>query len=129
GGIAVGHSTGEQQIYAGSSMEGKQALAVFDASGNLLHSWDGSDTPAGSFGNIGSVAADNSTIPTDWAAGDVYVTDLRNGVVDVFKPKVGGGEEYVTQVTGPEAGAAFEDPILAAVDQLNGDLVVVDKHD
>jgi hypothetical protein len=126
GGIAVGHSTGEQQVYAGANMEGKQVLAVFDASGNLIHSWDGSDTPAGSFGDVGSVAADNSTSPTDWAAGNVYVTDPRNGVVDVFRPKAGGGEEYVTRLTGTEEGAPFENPILAAVDQLNGDVVVVD---
>jgi hypothetical protein len=127
-GLAAGHATGEEQVYAGAEdSEFKRFVAVFDGEGHLLGSpWSGSDTPSGSFG-IGGIAADNSTSLGDWAAGDVYVSDRNNKVVDVFKPLPNGKEEYVTQIEGPESGVAFGEPSLVAVDQSNGDVVVVDS--
>ena len=38
-------------------------------------------------------------------------------MVDVFEPKAGGGEKYLTQLTGPEPGVSFADVIGVAVDQ------------
>jgi hypothetical protein len=131
-GLAAGHATGEEQVYAGAEdSEAKDSVTVFDGGGHVLGvPWSGADTPAGSFSpfGIGGIAADNSTSLGDWAAGDVYVSDRNNKVVDVFKPLPGGKEEYVTQIEGPESGVAFGEPSLVAVDQSNGDLVVVDNR-
>jgi hypothetical protein len=131
-GLAAGHATGEEQVYAGAEdNEAKDSVTVFDGEGHVLGApWSGADTPAGSFSpfGIGGIAADNSTSLGDWAAGDVYVSDRNNKVVDVFKPSAAGKEEYVTQIEGPESGVAFGEPSLVAVDQSNGDLVVVDNR-
>lgn len=131
-GLAAGHSTGEEQVYAGAEDgEAKDFVTVFDGEGHLLGApWSGVDTPAGSFSpfGIGGIAADNSTSLGDWAAGDVYVSDRNNKVVEVFKPSAAGKEEYVTQIEGPESGVAFGEPSLVAVDQSNGDVVVVDNR-
>jgi len=131
-GLAAGHATGEEQVYAGAeNSEGKDFVTVLDGEGHLLGSpWSGADTPAGSFSpfGIGGIAADNSMSLGDWAAGDVYVSDGNDKVVDVFKPLPGGKEEYVTQIQGPEAGVSFVRPELVAVDQSNGDVVVVDEN-
>lgn len=130
-GVAAGHSTGEEQVYAGAfDEEYKNVVAVFDGEGHMLGSpWTGSDTPQGSFSffGIGGIAADSSTSLSDWAAGDVYVSDVNNKVVDVFKPLPGGKEEYVAQMEGPETGVPFAAPSLVAVDQTNGDVAVVDE--
>jgi hypothetical protein len=138
-GIAVGHSTGEPQVYVGARRETgeeEEEVAVFDPAGNLLGTWSGGDTPAGMLGLPGpdrlrSLAVDASTSPTDWAAGDVYVATASTstgggGVVDVFKPKPGGGEEYVTQLTGTEPAVPFGNPETVAVDSANGNVFVVD---
>lgn len=131
-GLAAGHATGEQQVYAGAfDEEFKNVVAVFDGEGHMLGSpWTGSDTPQGSFSvfGIGGIAADSSTSLGDWAVGDVYVSDVNNKVVDVFKPLPGGKEEYVAQIEGPETGVPFAAPSLVAVDQTNGDVAVVDEE-
>jgi hypothetical protein len=134
-GIAVGHPGGQEQLYLGvtNTVENRSNLAVFDFAGNLLATWNGADTTAGHF-DLGAfrVAADNSSSA---AAGDVYVAQGLRGVIDVFKPKPGGGEEYLTQLTGtcPSPGVCapgevihFAVPFGLAVDQSNGDLVVAD---
>jgi hypothetical protein len=132
-GLAAGHGTGEEQIYAGAKNgEGEDFVTVFDGEGHVLGTpWSGSDTPAGSFSfyGIGGIAADSSASLGDWAAGDVYVSDRNSKVVDVFKPLPNGKEEYVTQIEGPEPGVPFGEPSLVAIDQSNGDLVVVDNAD
>jgi hypothetical protein len=131
-GITVGHSTGEAQVYVGGDEEGqKGAVAVLTPSGGVQAVWHGSDTPSGSFGCFecnasASIAVDaNPSSLGDWAAGDVYVTDPEHRVVDVFKPLPGGGEEYVGQLTGPEAGS-FNEPLRVAVEPLSGVVLVDD---
>jgi WD40-like Beta Propeller Repeat len=132
-GIAAGHSAGEEQVYVGAEDgEYKDFVAVFDGEGHPIGApWSGSDTPSGSFSvfGIGGIATDSSTSLGDWAAGDVYVSDRNNKVVDVFKPLPGGKEEYVTRIEGPEVGIPFGEPSRVAVDQANGDVVVVDQGD
>ena len=132
-GLAVGHSTGEPELYVMNYRE----MDVFDAAGVLQNSWTGADTPSGAFGNNeishGSVAVDESG-SLSWAAGDVYVTDGYNrsgaSVVDVFKPKAGGGEEYVTRIEGPEPpGVLFgEITVSVAVNQSNDEVLVVQSR-
>lgn len=134
-GIAVGHATGEARVYVGSVErlvgEPEGRVAVFDEAGALQATWTGAQTPDKSFGlaGVSSVAADNSTSVGDWAAGDVYAADTVEDAVDVFKPEAGGGEDLVARLTGVE-GAPFafsQGTTRIAVNQLNGDLLVLDK--
>jgi WD40-like Beta Propeller Repeat len=139
-GVAVGQATGEVYVGGDEFVEGKAkgVVAVFGATGNLLSVWKGMDVPSegvvpsegfGCFecGGTGDVAMDNSSSLSDWAAGDVYVADPVHGVVDVFKPEAGGGEKYITQLTGPEPpGVLFSRPVGVTVNQSNGDVLVVD---
>jgi hypothetical protein len=138
-GVAVGHATGEGEVYIGGdeSENGPEgSVAVFGAAGKLQNVWKGADTPAGAFGCFncnahGSIAVDSSGNPL--TKGDVYVLVPEQGVVDVFEPKAGGGEKYLTQLTGPEPEAHpelhFGVPYNGngiAVDQSSGDVLVVD---
>ncbi len=136
-GVAIGHGAGETEVYVGGDENGEEIqgrIAVYDATGHLQGFWDGSDTPAGHFGcfecgGTGGVAADDSgNLLTN---GLVYVMDPLNDVVDVFEPKAGGGEKYVAQITGPEAGVPFASlggapAASVAVDQANGDVLVTE---
>jgi hypothetical protein len=139
-GVAVGHSTGETEAYVAGDENTAGGIvgvvAAFGADGSLQAVWHGEDTPSGDFvcyecGDYrqSNVAVDNSTNP--FTAGDVYVIDEARGVVDVFEPKADGGERYLTQLTGPEPGVLFQQPGPrgVAVDQANGDVVVVDGSD
>ncbi len=142
-GVAVGGATGEREVY----VVAEGGVAVFGPAGKLQDKWTGSDTPEGSFvsgnGYVSAVAVDASTSMTDWAKGDVFVVKEKMDVVDVFKPKAGGGEEYVTQlkgrcpvpgltVGGPSCEGAEVVPFAAsyghgvAVDSATGDLLVSD---
>jgi len=141
-GVAVGHATGEREVYVGAAAPGVEGgvVGVFGPSGSLQATWTGSDTPGGSFGasgggsvaNVTSVAVDAGSALADWAAGDVYVsTDSgAGGVVDVFKPEAKGKEKYVTQIPGtePEPGVTvpFTGPEHVTVDAQNGDVLVED---
>jgi hypothetical protein len=134
GGIAVGHATGSARVYVGALDEAQEGrVGVFSETGALLETWTGAQTPKEkAFGadGISSVAVDNSSNIADWAAGDVYVADTVEDVVDVFKPEVGGGEHLVAQITGVE-GAPFafsEGSAKIAVNQANGDVLVVEAH-
>lgn len=132
--VAVGHATGEAEVYDVGDEEFKiGAVAVFGAAGTLQHVWEGADTPSGSFGCLecsgspGSVAVDNSANPL--TQGDIYVAAQEQGVVDIFKPLKGGGEEYLGQLTGPEPETQPEVHFLrpyVAVSQFNGDVMVID---
>jgi hypothetical protein len=149
-GIAVGESTGEREVYAAGRPNNISVVAVFGPLGTLQNVWDGADTPYGWFtpppkplfestGEVRGVAVDESSDPGDWAQHDVYVSTSVAGttvrsVVDVFKPKAGGGEEYLTQLDGTcatgtmcEPSLAFTAPASVTVDQVNGDLLVVDR--
>jgi hypothetical protein len=137
-GVAVGHSGGETQVYVGGdelTEEGPRGVvAVLEPSGALKHVWRGAETgaPGGTFGCFecgasGDVAVDSSA-GLGWAVGDVYVADPKNTVVDVFEPETGGGEKYVTQLTGTEPGAPFIQPTSVAVDPVNGEVLIVDNN-
>jgi hypothetical protein len=131
-GIAVGHATGETELYLGADLgeETPEALVdVFGSAGTEQNYWLGRDTPAKSLGcfDCGSkaqVAVDDSN--SDWASGDVYVSAGLVGVVDVFKPEAGGNEKYVTQIAGPSPSEHFVQPEAVAVNEQTGEVVVLD---
>ena len=134
-GIAVGHATGETELYVGTDAYSgggpEGAVAVYSATGELQNVWTGADTPEKAFGCFecsghGSVAVDSSTSLGDWASGDVFVSSPMQGVVDVFAPEANGGEKYVpvSQLTGPEPGVPFSNLRAVAVSGFNGDVVV-----
>ena len=130
--VAVGHKTGEKETYVTGDESGSNTVglvAVYGPTGTLQALWKGADTPNKGFacfecGPRGVVAVDNST---SLAEGDVYVSDPR-GLVDIFKPEAGGGEKYVTQLTGPETGVLFNGVDSIAVSQFNGDLLVLENN-
>ena len=133
-GVAVGHATGEQEVYVGGDLAGTEegVVAAFDAAGSFQPPpWQGTDTPSGAFGcfecrGAASVAVDNSGLSS--AAGDVYVADLEHAVVDVFEPEAGGSEKYLTRLEGPEPGVPFKRPVSLAVSAVNGDVLVEDDR-
>ncbi len=108
GGVAVGHATGEREVYVGTYEQhggGEDLVAVFGPSGGLQHVWSGAGTPVGSFAasavnaNLEAVAVDESKAFGDWATGDVLVAVGGDscpvgdcGVVDVLAPVAGGSE-------------------------------------
>lgn len=131
--VAVGHKTGETETYVtgdeSGSTEIEGLVAVYGPTGTLQALWKGADTPNKGFpcfecGPRGVVAVDNSA---SLAEGDVYVSDPR-GFVDVFEPEAGGGEKYITQLTGPETGVLFNGVTSIAVSQFNGDLLVLENN-
>jgi hypothetical protein len=153
-GVALGSSTGEPEMYVGaraaSGLE-SSVVAVFGSGScsflgctSLQSVWNGSDTPSGSFaevagsvvGEVRDVAVDHSAAATDWAQGDVFVathskftgSDPQFNVVDIFHPKVDGGEEYMTELTGRSPSEPFSGPEEVAVSGFNGDVVVVDAQ-
>jgi phosphodiesterase/alkaline phosphatase D-like protein/sugar lactone lactonase YvrE len=122
-GVAVDEATG--LVYVTS----EAAVLVFGSDGHggysLLAEWTGAATPAGEFGELRGVAVDNSKGPS---AGDVYVADAANGVVDVFKARPAGPEE------GEEAaflstlkGVKLEEPNAVAIDASSGRVYVADS--
>lgn len=136
-GVAVGHATGESEVYVAGdepSEEGsKGVVAVFDTAGTLKSVWNGANTPSKTFGCLGCgraegglVAIDNSSNPTN--GGDVYVASPVQGVVDIFKPEAGGKEpeQVVGQLTGTEPGVPFADPTGVVVDGSSGNVLVID---
>jgi hypothetical protein len=122
-GVAVGHLAGGTQVYAGETVGGDSAVAVFDEAGTLEATWTGAGTPGGSLGGIGDVAVDDSTDPLDEGKGDVYVTDYTHHVIDVFHPEADGEEHYIGQITGVSLNEAFS-PYKLDVSKANGDVIV-----
>ncbi len=119
-GIAVAHAGGETQVLVGTG----STVSVFDGStGAPVGEWEGKGV-AGieKFGGVSAIAVDPSRAPGDWAAGDVYVADAGENVVDVFKPMAGGGEEYVTRLPG-----TFTHPEYVAVSASTGEVFVADR--
>jgi hypothetical protein len=105
-GIAVNSSTGHVYVSDSCSIEAFE----FDASGTFVRTFDGSTTPAGSFGGgFTSVAADSSS-------GRVYIVDTSHELVDAFN----GEAEYLGQITGRPAGGDSG----VAVDQADGSIYV-----
>ena len=121
-GIAVGHYTGEGEVYAAT----QTSVVVFSEAGTQQATWTG--TPGAGFSHVEDIAVDNSSSLADSAAGDVYVLDGE--AVDVFKPETNGKETYVTQITGTP-GKPFQSHATSgegitrvAVDQSSGELIV-----
>ena len=136
--VAVRRATpelSETELYLAGTLEySKHVVEAFTPSGSLQQIWEGKDTPDGSFtSRLDDVSVDNSKSIVDWAAGDVYVatssqSEPKDNVVDVFKPEVGGGEQYVGQLPGPEPGGYFSNGAdrRLAVDEANGDVLVAE---
>ena len=145
-GVAVGHATGEREVYVGADERGgvepgASRVAVFGPSGVLQGLWTGEDTPSGRFSQeILSVAVDESGLPGDWGSGDVLVSDQAHDVVDVVAPVAGGGEPpagNVHVITGtcvhegeacPGEVVPFENSQGVAVDEKTGEVFVVDNN-
>jgi hypothetical protein len=86
--------------------------------------WSGAQTAEGEFGEVTGVAVDNSKSAGDPAAGDVYVVDSEEGVVDVFKPGPEAGEgAFVKVLKGPK----LEEPNGVTVDAATGQVLVADS--
>lgn len=116
-GVAVAHVGGEALVFVGGG-----GVGVFNGvSGAYLGEWTGVGTPQRSFDEVNDVAIDDSSAPGDWAAGDVYVVNRNDGVLDVFKPQAGGGEDYVTQLQLPGR------PYYVAVSATTGEVFVYDE--
>ncbi len=132
-GVAVSHATGEVYIGGDFPGTGEGAVAAYDAAGTLQKIWNARDTPeAAGFGCFecngpGDVAVDNNPSSlTDWASGDVYVAEPERGVVDVFKPKSGGEEEWGAQINEREPGVPLSGVTGVAIDPSDGDVLVID---
>ncbi len=132
--VAVGHLAGEPepQVYLSEEAEsGGSSIGVYSESGAKLASWTGAEMPAKSLSHfVTGLAVDNSTSLADSAAGDVYAADPGAGVVDVFKPQIGGKEKYVTQLTGtsPTEPFNFANQLAVAVNNVNGDVMVAETN-
>jgi hypothetical protein len=70
------------------------AASAAEVTHPFLFSFDGSETPAGSFGKADGIAVDAAT-------GDVYVADLANNVIDKFDSE----GHYLSQIDGSETPA------------------------
>ena len=143
-GIAIGHRPGEAAVYVAGEKQGVSVVSVLNEAGALKATWNGSATPAGSFGiftgfgyhvgTISDVAVDNSTNPLNAGKGDVFVAvgnwvfPPETGVIDVFHPEANGEERYVGQITGPSPGEHFKRISKIAVDEANGDVFVVEQE-
>lgn len=88
-GAAVNESTG--RVYVVDS--GNNRVEFFSATGAYEGQFGGSSTPAGTFSDPQEVAVDDSTGPS---AGDVYVIDRGNNVIDKFT----SSGEYLGQLIG-----------------------------
>jgi hypothetical protein len=107
-GIAVNATSGHVFVSDSCSVKSFE----FDPSGSFVTAWDGTGTPAGSFGGgYTSVAVDNSS-------GDFYVNDTSNSVVDAFD----AAGTYLGQITGTPTGTAGG----VAVGQSSGSIYVAD---
>ncbi len=117
-GIAVEESTGDVYV----TDIGTDTVYKFDASGSPVNfaslgsnALTGIATEAKSFsfpsvyGNPAAIAVDNSSSPSDPSAGDLYVMDAGNGVIDKFSPE----GSYLSQIGGftPSTGF-FEGKLL-----------------
>lgn len=144
--LAVDNSSGPSSgdLYIAELDFGTFGTRVFqaDASGTPTGvELDATETPAGSFSLInlvtfklaGSIAVDGSSGPS---AGNIYVPDVANGVVDVFDET----GKYVCQITGKAIPSASEcagasgsetttgglEPQSVAVDPTDGHIAVGD---
>jgi hypothetical protein len=96
-GVAVDDSSGDVYVtdYLNSRVE------EFSVEGAYISQFNGSETPSGSFSNLGGVAVDNST---GAAKGNVYVIDHGHNVIDVFN----SSGKYLSQIVGTPSTFADE---------------------
>ena len=122
-GVGVGHATGEEQVYVAYRHD--NVYVSNGESGVTLAQWN-----VFGGGEVDGVAVDDSPSPSldDWAAGDVLVSvNGSQHVVDVLRPEAGGGEEEAAApLTGTGPGEPFSFPQAIAVDDVNGDVFIVD---
>jgi len=114
-GIAVNNSTGDVYVVD----RGNKRVEEFNPNGTaVLAEFNGSTSPTGAFSfteeaeELAGIAIDNSTNPLDPSAGDVYVADNGNKVVDKFSPS----GTYLGQITEGAGGVPFEELRGVAVD-------------
>jgi DNA-binding beta-propeller fold protein YncE len=116
-GIAVDESTGD--VYVADI--GTNTVYKFDASGKAANfSALGSNALTHSFsfpslyGSPAAITVDNSSSPSDPSAGDLYVMDAGNGVIDKFSPE----GRYLSQIGGftPSTGSAEGELLGLGVD-------------
>ena len=123
-GIAVDRASGD--VYVADI--GTNTVYKFDASGSPVNfsglgsnALTGGSTPAKAFsfpnvnGNPAAIAIDNSTSASDPSAGDLYVMDAGNKVIDKFSPT----GAYLDQIADPSANV----PLGFGVD-MNGNVRV-----
>ncbi len=127
-GLAVDEASGDVYVAEGFS----NAVDIFKPNGSgdyePLSEWSGAGTPEGGFGEAAGVAVDNSTSSTDPAAGEVYVVDSGDSVVDVFKPRPSGPEEAAEGAfVNTLKGGKLEEPNAATVDAATGEVLVADS--
>jgi hypothetical protein len=134
-GIAVGHAGGGSQVYVSAhedrAGEDSGIVGVFSPTGTLEKIWRGTEAASKGFGCCGSAVAvdDSSGLLGDWAAGDVYVADSLNDVIDVYEPEGGAGEKKpVAEIKEISPGEPLGQPDQVAVSAVNGDVTVVDEH-
>jgi hypothetical protein len=92
---------------------GNDRVEWFSPEGKELKGeFNGDETPAKSLASPSAIAIDNSTDPLDPSAGDVYVLDSGNHVIDKFE----AGGKYVGQITAGAGGEPFGELDGVAVD-------------
>jgi hypothetical protein len=136
--VAVSDANGH--IYVGRAGQGEGSATVYDfssASDTSPTVWNGSNTPAGSFGG-GEGHAPRLAVAVDNSTGDVYVADSIHAVVDKFDADgnlIASFGDTVPTADGQLAGLdtpagsfspAGETAFGIAVDQATGDLYVID---
>jgi sugar lactone lactonase YvrE len=93
--------------------KGNNRVEWFSPEGKgLKGEFDGSETPAKSVASPTAIAIDNSTNPLDPSAGDVYVVDSGNKVIDKFE----AGGKYVGSITTGSGGEPLGELDGVAVD-------------
>lgn len=113
-GVAVDDSTGD--VYVVDS--GNDRVQKFGAEGKYLAQFGGAETPAGAFSGPASIAVDNGAGADK---GDVYVTDVGHGVIDVFNT----AGKYVSQIVG--APTSFAGTLLGVAVDGSGDIWVYES--
>ena len=143
-GLAVDESDGD--LYVADPSEA--AVLVYRRVGGggfrLLAQWSGAGTPGGAFGEVTSVAFDNSTSSSDPSAGDLYVLESEPvaaedaealpSAVDLYRPKPNPAGEEEAGAEGTFVGrlekkaSKLEEPNAIAVDSASGQVLVADSE-
>ena len=111
-GVAVSSSTSVTDPAAGDVYvvdRGNDRVERFDAMGTFL---DGFESPPGGFSGPEGIAVDNSENPVDPSAGDVYVVNAGDDVIDKFNAE----GTFLGALTEGGPGSPFEGLAGVAVD-------------